>query len=183
MKLHIKFSFYSLIFTIVTIPIILFANRGNSTLYFIPNTLYKNPVGDSIHLKVGSYNLRYDPVADFETGNSWNSRKYPLSEIIRKHDFDIIGTQEGDFKQMADLISLLPGFDYFGYPYGGKNGLIHTASIVFKKSKLKIIDQGVFWYSETPDVKSIGWDATDQRICTWAKFEIIDSGLQFYFFT
>src|SRR5690606_3089360 len=117
------------------------------------------------------------------TGNGWNVRKTPLANLIRNHDFDIVGTQEGNFSQMGDLMTLLPGYDYIGYPYGGSTSKNHTASIVYKKAEYEVVDQGVFWYSETPDVESIGWDATDTRICTWARMKHKATGQEFYFFT
>ncbi len=137
---------------------------------------------EGIHVKAASYNIRYAAAADETTGNGWNVRKTPLANLIRNHDFDIVGTQEGNFSQMGDLMTLLPGYDYIGYPYGGSTSKNHTASIVYKKAEYEVVDQGVFWYSETPDVESIGWDATDTRICTWARMRHKASGQQFYFF-
>ncbi len=139
--------------------------------------------GEGTPIKVSSYNIRVAAAADVETGNAWEIRKVPLADLMLRHDFDIIGTQEGSFKQMDELMALLPGYGYIGYPYAGKNANAHTASIVYKKDKFDIVDQGVFWYSETPDTLSIGWDATDTRICSWAKIKHKTTGQQFYFFT
>lgn len=138
---------------------------------------------EGIHVKVSSYNIRYAAAADETTGNGWNVRKTPLANLIRNHGFDIVGTQEGNFSQMGDLMALLPEYDYVGYPYAGANSRNHTASIVYKKAELEVLEHDVFWYSETPDVESIGWDATDTRICTWAKMRHSASGQEFYFFT
>lgn len=138
---------------------------------------------DGIHVKVSSYNIRYAAKADETTGNGWEIRKEPVAQLIRRHDFDIVGTQEGNFKQMEDLMLLLPEYDYIGYPYAGRNSKNHTASILYKKADYEVVKHGVFWYSETPDVESIGWDATDTRICTWARMRHKVTGQEFYFFT
>ena len=138
---------------------------------------------EGIQVKVASYNIRYAAAADEKTGNGWAIRKEPLANLIRNHGFDIVGTQEGNFSQMADLMALLPEYDYVGYPYAGKTSKNHTASIVYKKAEFEVSDHGVFWYSETPEVESIGWDATDTRICTWAKMKHKSTGQEFYFFT
>jgi endonuclease/exonuclease/phosphatase family metal-dependent hydrolase len=130
-------------------------------------------------VRIASYNLRYKAVQDIKTGNEWNKRKYYIAKIIRDYNLEIVGTQEGDFNQMDDLLSLLPGYDYIGYPY--KDSL-HTASILFKESRFEVMDKGQFWYSETPDIESIGWDATDSRICTWARIKDKQNDIQFYFF-
>jgi endonuclease/exonuclease/phosphatase family metal-dependent hydrolase len=135
------------------------------------------------HLRIASYNLRYKTDLDIESGNEWDKRKHHIVNIINNYDIEIVGTQEGNFGQMDDLLSLLPNFDYVGYPYGGTSGTIHTASILFKKTRFEVMSQGRFWYSETPDIESIGWDAHDLRICTWARMKDKQNGLQFYFFT
>src|SRR5690606_3252945 len=137
---------------------------------------------EGIHIKVSSYNIRYAAAADETTGNGWNIRKTALANLIRTHNFDIVGTQEGNFSQMGDLLALMPEYDYVGYPYAGASSQNHTASIVYKKAEFEVLDHGVFWYSETPDIQSIGWDATDTRICSWAKMKHKTSGQEFYFF-
>ncbi|HAE69650.1 MULTISPECIES: endonuclease/exonuclease/phosphatase family protein [Sphingobacterium] len=45
-----------------------------------------------------------------------------------------------------------------------------------------MLDDGVFWLSQTPDIPSIGWDADDQRICQWTKFKVKKTGKIFYVF-
>ncbi|WP_277508348.1 endonuclease/exonuclease/phosphatase family protein [Ereboglobus sp. PH5-5] len=136
-----------------------------------------------VRLRVSSYNIRYDSAKDGESGNSWDARKAAVADLIKQSQIDVGGTQEGDERQMADLKKLLPEYDYVAHPYGGKQGNIHTAAIVYRSDKYKVLDKGVFWFSETPNEKSIGWDATDTRICTWAKMKDNASGQEFYFFT
>lgn len=149
----------------------------------LPAATSHEKCADGVKLRVSSYNIRYDSSKDVESGNGWDLRKAPLAELIKHNKFDIVGTQEGNAKQMAELKELLPEYDYVAYPYGGKQGDIHTAAIVYRKDKYEVRDRGVFWFSETPNEKSIGWDATDTRICTWAKMRDKVSGQEFYFFT
>jgi len=132
--------------------------------------------------RVASYNIRYDAPADYETGNGWDIRKEPLAALILKHQFDIFGTQEGDKNQMSQLKELLPGYDYVAYPYAGKTSDLHTCATVYKTDLFEVLDSGVFWLSQTPDVPSIGWDATDRRICQWTKMRDKKNDRVFYFF-
>lgn len=155
-------------------------SQGSFDMYNYPGMMNKE---DGIKIRVASYNLRYDAKDDYKSGNGWNIRKYALAKLITAHEFDIIGTQEGNYDQMDALMDLLPGYAYVGYPYGGATGRNHTASIVYRKSEFDLIDQGEFWYSETPNVQSVGWDATDLRICTWARMRHKASGQEFYFFS
>ncbi len=131
--------------------------------------------------RVAAYNIRYDAQMDVESGNAWDLRKEPLARLIRQHGFDIVGTQEGDAGQMDDLKELLPAFDIVAHPYGGK-GDLHNAAILYKKDRFELLDSGVFWLSETPEVRSIGWDASDHRVCNWGKFREKFSGKEFFFF-
>lgn len=133
------------------------------------------------HFCAATYNIRYDAAADKGTGNNWDVRKQALAKLIKDHKFAIVGTQEGMTRQMIELKKLLPGYDYISYPYGGRNDH-HYAGIVFKTTEFELLDGGVFWLSETPNVPSIGWDADDRRICQWAKFTHRKSGKTFFYF-
>lgn len=133
-------------------------------------------------VRVATFNIRYDAAADATTGDDWNTRKASVAEVILSHDFDIVGTQEGNKRQISELNELISDYDYIGHPYGGKTGESHTATIFYKRDKYELLDEGTFWYSPTPDVKSIGWDATDLRLCHWGEFRDKASGKEFFFF-
>jgi endonuclease/exonuclease/phosphatase family metal-dependent hydrolase len=102
--------------------------------------------------------------------------------LIRFHDLDIIGTQEG-FKHQLDDILELNNYTYVGGGRDdGKDAGEHSA-IIYKKDRLELLDNGDFWYSETPEVPGKGWDATCcNRICSWAKFKDKSSGKKFFVF-
>lgn len=136
---------------------------------------------DSVEVHVSTFNIRYNAAADVESGNGWNVRREPVAELILTHGFEIIGTQEGDQDQIADLLELMPQYAVTSYPYGGQ-GDLHNAAIFYRKDRFEKLDEGVFWLSETPDEPSIGWDATDPRVCQWARFQDQASGRIFYFF-
>ena len=146
----------------------------------IQNTLSKN--SSKTDFRVATYNIRYDAAADKTSGNDWKTRKEYVAKLILKYEMDIVGTQEGNQQQLSDLQALIPDYKFDAYPYGGKDGNLHNAAIYYKSSLFKLMDAGVFWLSETPDEPSIGWDASDRRICQWGKFRHIPSDHVFYFF-
>lgn len=134
------------------------------------------------HFNVATYNLRQQNNYDAERGNKWSQRVPHIADIIRFHEFDIFGTQEGFKNQLEDLQALLPGYSYVGV--GRDNGVDkgeHSA-IFYRNDLFKVIDHGDFWLSETPEKPSKGWDAVLPRICTWAHFKHIPSGKEFLFF-
>lgn len=133
-----------------------------------------------VEIKIASYNIRYPEKADVETGNSWDIRKEPVAELIKKHDFDIFGVQEPYMNQIDDLETLLPEYNYVIAPYATQSYL----AIFYKPALFKLFDDNIdmFWLSETSDEPSIGWDADDIRIVHWAKFMHRETNAEFYFF-
>lgn len=131
---------------------------------------------------VGSYNIRYAADADEKTGNNWDKRKYLIVKIIEDYNFDIVGTQEANKKQKNEVENLLKTYFSVAHPYGGKSGDGHHTITYFKKDRFSLLDSGVFWLSETPNQPSVGWDASDRRICQWLKLKDLKSKKILYFF-
>ena len=101
----------------------------------------------------GTFNLRYDNPRD--TGNLWKDRAPVAAALIRFHQFDIVGTQEGLRNQLDDLQNALPEYAHYGIGRDdGKSKGEHSA-IFYKKEKYNVIDSGDFWLSEHPEKP--GW--------------------------
>lgn len=133
-------------------------------------------------LNVASYNIRYDNKDDASKGNGWLQRAPVIASLIRFHEFDVFGTQEGLYHQLQDLKSALPGYDYVGVGRDdGKQAGEHSA-IFYSHAKFDLLDHGDFWLSEDTKSPNKGWDAVLPRICTWAKLRIKESGKELYFF-
>ena len=135
---------------------------------------------ENLRLRVATYNLRMDTKAD--SLNAWQYRKDNVKALIRYHDLDIFGTQEGYLHQLQGICEL-PEYTYFGAGRDdGKDAGEHSA-ILYKKERFEILKSGNFWLSETPDVPGKGWDATCcNRICSWAEFKEKKTGKTFFFF-
>ncbi len=132
------------------------------------------------NLRVATYNIRMNRANDGV--NNWVNRKDKVNELIRYHDFDIMGTQEG-FKDQLDDILRLGDYAYTGGGRDdGKDAGEHSA-IFYKKSRFELLKAGDFWYSETPDTPGKGWDARCcNRICSWARFRDKVTGKEFFVF-
>ena len=130
-------------------------------------------------LIIASYNIRYDNPNDGE--NIWDNRKEQVKALIRFHEFDIFGTQEGLINQLNEL-SNMDEYSYTGVGRDdGKSKGEHSA-IFFKKEKFELLENGDFWLSETPLEPSFGWEAKHRRICSWAKFKEKQSDKIFFVF-
>lgn len=137
---------------------------------------------ENTSFRIATYNIRYDAKADDESGNPWQVRKHEVAKLIKRHQFDVVGVQEPNAKQLEEFQALMPDYAYTGHPYGGKNGDAHHCATFYKKDLFTALDSGVFWFSETPNEPSIGWDATDRRICSWIKLQVKATGQEFYVF-
>ena len=135
-----------------------------------------------LNIRAATYNVRYDAPADATLGDSWAERKQAVAKLIHDYDFDIVGTQEANDRQMPELAALLPEYDYIFHPYGNVERYGHNCITLFKRDKYELLDKGTFWYSQTPDTESVGWDANDYRLCNWGKFRDKASGRVFFYF-
>jgi endonuclease/exonuclease/phosphatase family metal-dependent hydrolase len=132
-------------------------------------------------LTIGTYNVRYDNPKD--TGNLWVNRAPVIAALLRFHDFDIFGTQEGYKNQLDNIKNALPQYTYYGVGRNdGKDQGEHSA-IFYKKDLFKLLTKGDFWLSQTPDKPGLGWDAICcNRICSWVYLQHKKTGKKFYFF-
>lgn len=132
-------------------------------------------------LTIGSYNIRlYTPR---DTGNLWETRAPVVASLIRFHDFDVFGTQEGFRHQLNDLRTALPQYAYYGAGRDdGKEGGEHSA-IFYKKDRFRLVKKGDFWLSQTPNKPSKGWDATCcNRLCSWVQLQDNQTKKKFFVF-
>lgn len=116
---------------------------------------------------IASYNLRLNLASDGP--NSWPQRKAAVQALLRYHEVDIVGTQEGLIDQIEDLEAM---GEYARVGVGrddGARGGEHAA-ILFRKSRFEALRHGDFWLSETPDRPSMGWDARCcKRLASWVQ--------------
>ena len=133
-------------------------------------------------LYVGTYNIRYNNPNDEKEGNAWTQRCSYLCDFINFEQPEIFGTQEVLVDQLNDLIKGLDGYDYIGIGRDDGKEKGEYAAIFYKKEQLRLLENGNFWLSTTPEKASLGWDAACIRICTWGNFQDISTGMQFLFF-
>lgn len=133
-------------------------------------------------LTIGSFNIRYANASDSVNGNGWKQRSPVIRDLIRFHDFEILGAQEVLHNQLQDLLGALPEYAAIGVGRDDGKTMGEYAPIFYLKDKFKVLESGHFWLSDTTDRPNKGWDAALPRICTWAKFKDRKSGLKFFFF-
>lgn len=130
---------------------------------------------------VATFNIRYANPSD--TGNMWANRGPVVENLIRFHDFDVFGIQEGLKNQIDDISAALPGYSRYGVGRDDGVDAGEHSAIYYKKNKFKLLKSGDFWLSETPSKPGKGWDATCcNRICSWVRLQSLQTKKTFYMF-
>jgi endonuclease/exonuclease/phosphatase family metal-dependent hydrolase len=140
-------------------------------------TIYANAQS----VKVMTYNIRLDTKADGI--NEWGNRIGKVCELIKENNPELLGVQEALHKQMMDLKSNLPEYDFVGAGRDDGKEQGEYSAIFYKKDKFEVIAQNTFWLSETPAIPgSKSWDAAITRIVTYAVLKDKSTGKSFVYF-
>ena len=124
-------------------------------------------------LLVGSYNIRYKNANDSLQGNVWSKRCQVICDQVNFMAPDIFGAQEVLYPQLQDMKQSLDGYESIGIGRDDGERAGEHEAIFYKKDKIRLLDHGDFWLSETPEKPGLGWDAVCVRICTWGKFSVV----------
>lgn len=132
-------------------------------------------------IQVGTFNIRYDNPGD--SLNSWKYRKQMVVDLIKFHEYDLLGIQEGLVNQVKDLTAGLSDYGCVGVGRDDGKEKGEYAAIFYKKSRFKMLKSGHFWLSGTDLTKpNVGWDAALPRICTWVELKDLATGKRLYQF-
>lgn len=131
-------------------------------------------------LRVMTFNIRLNVASD--GANAWPNRKELAASMFVFHHADIVGVQEALHGQMEDLDQLLPEYDWIGVGRDDGAEAGEYSAIWYRPDRLEVLHQETFWLSETPDQPGFGWDASYNRVVTWARFRDRESGAEFYVF-
>ena len=129
---------------------------------------------------VATFNIRQKNNSDI--GNMWDDRKNAVTNLIKFHEFDIFGIQEGFIEQLNDMQANLPDFSYIGVGRDDGKQKGEYSAIFYNKNRYTVLNSGTFWLSETDiTTPNKGWDAALPRICTWGIFKDRKNGKKFIF--
>ena len=137
----------------------------------------KIPSRDEV--KVISYNIRFANKKD--GANIWQNRAKASPAMIKDYAPDVFGVQEALAVQLEYLDDKLPHYSFVGVGRedGKKKG--ETMAIFYNTRKVRLLDWGTYWLSETPEKPSRGWDADCKRTATWTLMEMKGSGKKFFY--
>jgi endonuclease/exonuclease/phosphatase family metal-dependent hydrolase len=127
-----------------------------------------------------SFNIRYDNPGDGE--NAWTVRKDHLINQVKFYEPDIMGIQEGLSHQVLYIDNNINYLDYVGVGRDDGKEKGEYSAIFYNKNRYNVLESNTFWLSDTPDKISVGWDASMERICTYALFENKETKEKFWVF-
>ncbi|PSF39068.1 endonuclease/exonuclease/phosphatase [Aphanothece hegewaldii CCALA 016] len=128
-------------------------------------------------LKIISLNIRYDKPDPYE--KNWRVRRKALASLITHYAPDLIGTQEGKAHQLLDLHRMLPNYQSIGRDRTG-NDTGERCTIFYNTERLKCIETGDFFLSETPEILGSvtqHWKNSYPRMVTWGRFQTLDENI------
>jgi endonuclease/exonuclease/phosphatase family metal-dependent hydrolase len=146
---------------------------------------------DYNELSVISFNIKArGGISELINPNSWSRRKSATPAMIKDQCPDIFGVQEALSDQLTYVGGELPNYSYVGV--GREDGKEiseisnsedsgEIMAIFYNTSKIKLLEWGTYWLSETPDEPSISWEADFKRTMTWAKMQMKYSGKKFFY--
>jgi endonuclease/exonuclease/phosphatase family metal-dependent hydrolase len=124
---------------------------------------------DDTAIRVMSFSIRFDTLADAPAGNGWRDRAASVIETVHRFAPHLVGFQEALRSQLDELVAALPEHEPVGSPReAGERG--EYVPIFIDRNRFEPEETGDFWLSPTPDVAgSTGWDAENPRHCTWLR--------------
>ena len=143
-------------------------------------SVFSCPVNADDSLRVMSFNIRFGTAND--GANHWKTRDQLVLKTIQDYQPDLLGTQETLKFQAEFLQKNLKGYAAIGRSRQTDPDQGEQCTILFRKSRFKLLDQGQFWLSETPQkIASKSWDSSLPRIATWVKLRDNQTERTFYF--
>ena len=169
--------------------------NASTTCGLMPLGIYEDDwiERDGINLRFGTYNVWSNSARQSKINNnsssparSWENSKQAVANLIAQLDCDIIGMQEVSTVCRDDLADLVKTASKDKYElwwvdtYPSPNKDIGNA-VFYDKKKFEFSDQGIYYFSETPEVPSVGWDETNyHRAALTAVVTHIESGKRFF---
>lgn len=133
-------------------------------------------------LKIATWNIEGPSSTNSKNLGYWPNRREQVARVIKSEDFDIFGTQETTKEMLDDICKDLPAYKWIG---SYRKDAPYVNAIIWKKNRFELLENGAFYYSETPDVPNTCWpddDGQKDLNCLWAKFKDRKTGIEFYHF-
>ncbi|MBN2152041.1 MAG: endonuclease/exonuclease/phosphatase family protein [Candidatus Lokiarchaeota archaeon] len=119
-------------------------------------------------MKVMSFNARTSSIPDKK--HDWPKRRQLVIDIVKKYQPDVVGFQEVQRDQLADLLAGLPGYRCHHQGWQDVDVKQELLPAFYSEERVTVRESGAFWLNETPGVPRIGASGGQVlRACTWIR--------------
>jgi endonuclease/exonuclease/phosphatase family metal-dependent hydrolase len=120
-----------------------------------------------------TFNIRFENEED--GSNAWIHRRDLVTELIRKYDPAILGTQEGKIRQLEYIRNAVPEY-LIHAPNRVSDSTAQFPTLYVCRRDLDILEGDEFWLSKTPrSHRSKNWDSAFPRMLSYAKVQPKDA--------
>jgi endonuclease/exonuclease/phosphatase family metal-dependent hydrolase len=130
-------------------------------------------------LRVMTFNIANALETEDDGENAWAFRTPLNVRTIKRCAPDLIGFQQCDDGNLETYQNMLGEYHYILGPAADGPDLYDYNAIAFLPERLTLLDSGGLYLSETPEIWSLGWDATYVKALTWARFRRIEDQKEF----
>lgn len=117
----------------------------------------------------------------------WEERVPHIGDTIRRHDPDLLGTQELLWAdEVAEIEAQIPGYTSIWFKKPDPESLDYAdAAIFYRTSLFAEVEHGFYWLSPTPDEPYSTGFAPPQfaRLVVWARLRVLADDSEFVFAT
>lgn len=160
----------------------------SAVLYFCENYI-TYPEGKALLKSTENYIMKYEyPYEELDIKvvslnvltaanalkNKQAEREPRIISFVNEYKPDSLGVQECEIFWRMRLDFILEG-----YARAQEVTTVTKNYIYYRTDKLKVIDSGVFWLSETPETSSKGFGSSFYISCCWAIFESLENGSRY----
>jgi endonuclease/exonuclease/phosphatase family metal-dependent hydrolase len=121
-------------------------------------------------LRLISYNIRCGYCEPVGSPHHWDTRKFLLSHQLKLLQPDLIALQEAEHFQITELSRLLPEYRWYGVGRDDGKQQGEATAVLYRHSKLALLQAQTLWLSPTPQQVSNGWGAQLNRTLTLTRF-------------
>ncbi|MBQ2518640.1 MAG: endonuclease/exonuclease/phosphatase family protein [Bacteroidaceae bacterium] len=129
------------------------------------------PDSTTVGLRIMQFNIREDKQTEPDYNTFTGVRAEAIKQMLKDVKPDIVCLQECRKTQAQYLATALPEYTQILFPKDGieKNGGQRDV-ILYDNKKVRLLTWSKFWFSETPTVSSMSWDASTPKLTIYAKF-------------
>jgi endonuclease/exonuclease/phosphatase family metal-dependent hydrolase len=121
-------------------------------------------------LRLISYNIRCGYCEPLSSPHHWDTRKFLLAHQLKLLQPDLIALQEAEHFQITELSRLLPEYRWYGVGRDDGKQQGEATAVLYRHSKLALLQAQTLWLSPTPQQVSTGWGAQINRTLTLTRF-------------